>query len=285
MFPWIVAGAAFCMSFLYVCSLSPGKPRFDKLIPFERVMIAHRGFFDDALGIPENSLPAYSRAVERGFGIELDVQITTDGKLVCFHDETLKRMCGEKVVLTSLSYDELMRYRLKDTDEKIPLFEDALEIFRGRVPVIIEIKAHGDYIKTAEKLMTYMDGYEGDFCVESFHPSLVRWLRKHRPGIIRGQLSTRFKPKKGVPWIARFIGTNLLTNFLARPDFIAYDFHYAKQFSYSLMRRLYRTCNAAWTIKSREDKEQALKTAPFSIFIFDGYDPTDGEGPESDREE
>lgn len=258
---------------LYILSLKPAKARREAFRPFEETMIAHRGYFDAEKGIPENSLPAYRRAVENGYGIELDVQITTDGKLVCFHDETLERMCGEDVKLTDLSYDELMRYRLGGTDEKIPLFEEALGIFGNKVPVIIEIKAHGNYIRTAMALMEYLDDYKGDWLVESFHPRLVRWFRKNRPDILRGQLSTVFEKKKGVPFIARFVATNLMTNFYAKPDFIAYDFHHRNQFSYRLLRFLYHVENVAWTIRSKADLDEAKDI--FKVFIFDSFDPED----------
>ena len=146
-------------------------------------------------------------------------------------------------------------------------------MIKGRVPVIIEIKAHGDYIKTAKLLMTYLDGYDGPYLVESFHPRLVMWLKKNRPEVLRGQLSTVFAKKKGVPYIARFIATNLMTNIFSRPDFIAYDFHHAGQFSYRVMRAVYSVENVAWTIRSKDDLAKAKEV--FSVFIFDSFDPSE----------
>lgn len=256
---------------LYLLSLMPGKQRPNRFTPFENTMIAHRGLYDNEAGIPENSLPAFKKAVDAHFGIEMDVQITTDGRLVVFHDETLKRMCGEKVKLTDLSFDELETYTLAGTDCHIPLFSDVFDAFRDKVPAVIEIKAHGDYIRTAKLLMEYLDGYDGDYCIESFHPRLVHWFRKNRPDVIRGQLSTVFDKDGKAPWIAKVVATNLMTNFYARPDFISYDWRYRNQFSYRLMRRLYKVKNIAWTIKSKEDLRTARKV--FSVFIFDSFDP------------
>jgi len=256
---------------LYILSLKPGKARLDRFKPFERTMIAHRGLYDNEGGIPENSLPAFKRAVDANFGIEMDVQITTDGRLVVFHDETLKRMCGVKAKLTDLSFDELEKYTLAGTDCRIPLFSEVFEIFRNKVPAVIEIKAHGDYIRTAKLLMEQLEGYDGDFCVESFHPRVVHWFRKNRPDVIRGQLSTVFGRDSKAPWIAKVAATNLMTNFYARPDFISYNFKYRNQFSYKLLRRLYKVENVAWTIKSKEELRAARKV--FSVFIFDSFDP------------
>lgn len=256
---------------LYLLSLMPGRPRPDKFAPFESTMIAHRGLYDNSGDAPENSLLAFRRAVDAGFGIEMDVQITRDGKLVIFHDESLRRVCGANVKLTDLSFDELEEYTLMQSEERIPLFSDVFDVFKGKVPAVIEIKAHGDYIGTAKHLMRYLDGYDGDYCIESFHPRLVHWFRKNRPDVLRGQLSTVFDRSSKAPWIAKVVATNLMTNFYARPDFISYDWRYRNQFSYRLMRRLYRVENACWTIQSKEDLRAARKV--FSIFIFDSFDP------------
>lgn len=267
-FALVIAAALIC---LYVLLIRPGTVDREKFRPFESVMIAHRGLYDNDTDAPENSLPAFRKAVDAGFGIELDVQLTTDGKLVVFHDETLRRMCGADKVLTELSYDELMNYTLLDSGEHVPLFEDVFDIFRGRVPAMIEIKPHGNYRMTCEKLMGYLDGYDGAYLVQSFHPNVVAWFRKNRPDVVRGQLSTVFAPNGKAPWIARFAVTNLLTDIYARPQFISYDIRHMNQFSFRMARRLYGPENAVWTVQSREDLDKAKGT--FSIFIFDSFDP------------
>ena len=256
---------------LYILSLMPGKLRKNGFAPFENTYIAHRGLYDNSGDAPENSLKAFRKAVDAGFGIEMDVQITRDGKLVVFHDETLKRMCGADARLTDLTFEELQQYTLADSEERIPLFEDVFEVFRDKAPAVIEIKAHGNYIGTAKLLMHYLDGYNGDFLVQSFHPRLVHWLRKNRPDVLRGQLSTVFDKSSKVPWVAKFVATNLMTNFYTRPDFISYDVRHLDQFSYRLLRMLYKVEKAAWTIKSRDQLEKAEKSS--NIFIFDNFDP------------
>ena len=62
--------------------------------PFINIHYAHRGLFDNASDAPENSLLAFKKAVDAGYGIELDVQLSKDNQLVIFHDATLNRMCG-----------------------------------------------------------------------------------------------------------------------------------------------------------------------------------------------
>ena len=96
-------------------------------------------------GIPENSLPAFRRAVEAGYGIELDLHLTTDGQLVVFHDDTLDRVCGVSGRVDESSYPELQQLRLSGTDETIPLFSQVLEVVAGKIPMIVEVKYQKNY--------------------------------------------------------------------------------------------------------------------------------------------
>ncbi len=267
----IPAGIFLALLLLYILSLRPRLSQRERLEPYKGRFIAHRGFFNNT-DTPENSMAAFRRAKESGYGIELDVQITADGKLCVFHDKTLKRMCGVKRTLTKLTYKELLEYPLLETGERIPLFKDVLEMIDGAVPLVVEIKANGEYIRTARLTDKLLRDYEGDFCIESFHPMVLRWFKKHSPRIIRGQLSTNHvKDNKKEPLIGRFILTNLLTNFIAAPDFIAYNKIYKDQFSLRLCKKLYKPATAAWTVRSKEELEEAREH--FDFFIFDSFEP------------
>ncbi len=257
---------------LYLLSLRPNTGRKELMRSFEEYYIAHRGLFDNASDHPENSLPAFQLAVENGYGIELDVQLTSDGQMVVFHDNNLKRMCGKNKMLTQCTLEELHKLHLKNSQETIPLFSDVLQIVDGKVPMIVEIKNAGDYIKTAQMLSEMMKNYHGVYCVESFQPKVVAWYRKNHPEVIRGQLSMHYiKEKKKGPYIQKFVLTNLMLNFYTKPDFIAYDYNYRNQFSYRLCRILYSVENVAWTIQSEEQLEEARKV--FQVFIFDSFRP------------
>ncbi|WP_034447899.1 glycerophosphodiester phosphodiesterase family protein [Butyrivibrio sp. AE2032] len=257
---------------LYLFAIKPGADRTARMKPFEEKMIAHRGFFNNDSDAPENSLKAFKLAVENGYGIELDVQHTTDNKLVVFHDENLKRMCGVDKKLYECSYDELQQYHLANSDEKIPLFSDVLSIIKEDVPLIVEIKSEGDWKTTTEMTAEMMDKFHGIYVIESFHPSVVSWFRKNRPDVIRGQLSMDFFIQDVTQtWIEKLLLTNLMLNFRARPDFIAYDHHSVNQFSYRLCRKLFTVENVAWTIRSEEELQQAKKY--FKCFIFDSFTP------------
>ena len=259
------------LAFLYLFAIRPNSGRQERMHPFEETYIAHRGFHTNP-AIPENSMAAFRRAIDAGYGIELDVQLTTDDQLVVFHDETLERVCGDMRKLHELSYAELQELRLFGTEERIPLFRDVLELIGGRTPLIVEIKSEGRYARTTELTCSLLKSYPGLHCVESFHPLVLRRYAELCPDTLRGQLSTDYK-KENVrrPSWQRFLLTNLLLDFLSKPDFIAYDRQYAEQFSFRLCRRLFRPVCVAWTVKSPEQLDKGRGS--YTAFIFEGFDP------------
>ena len=181
---------------------------------------AHRGLYDKEAGIPENSLPAFSRAIARGFGAELDVHLLRDGTLAVFHDSDVKRMTGREGYLEDLSADELKDYALDGTKETIPQFKDVLALFAGTgLPVIVEVKSFRDnFAELTERTMAELDKFGVKYCVESFDPRCVAWLKKHRPEVIRGQLSCDFLKDRGnLSLPMAFATTNLLGNIMAQP--------------------------------------------------------------------
>ena len=245
------------------------------MTPFEETYIAHRGLFDNGKpGVPENSIPAFEKAVEAGYGIELDVQTTSDGRLVVFHDETLSRMCGVDKKLYECTYDELKGYHLANTKEKIPLFDEVLKVIDGKVPLVVEIKSEGNWRLTTRLTAERLDAYVGVslYCIESFHPLVVKWFKDNRPDVLRGQLSTNFfRSKMKRAWYEKIILTNLLLNFLAKPDFIAYNYRYKNQPSFWLCRVLFNVVSAAWTVRSEKVLKKVCRV--FDVIIFDSFLP------------
>ena len=133
----IVLVALFC---LYFYCIMPRLSRKKEAQAFLHHLFAHRGLFAKDQSIPENSMAAFSNAVAHGYGIELDIQLTKDKQLVVFHDHTLTRMCGIDLPVCEMTYEELRKYTLLDTDERIPLFKDVLDLVNGKVPLLVEIK-------------------------------------------------------------------------------------------------------------------------------------------------
>jgi len=231
------------------------------------VHYAHRGLFDNDSDAPENSLNAIRKAVEAGYGIEFDIQLSKDDVPVIFHDASLKRMCGVDGKVWDYTLEELQKMKLANSNETIPTLEQVLEVVDGKVPLIIEYKMDRVDTKVCELGNAILENYNGVYCMESFHPFAVKWYREHRPDVIRGQLSQDFSKTdyKGIQYWAM---THLLLNFLTRPDFIAYNHKDKDIFSRRLCAQL-GALSVAWTIKNREQYEEAKPY--FDLVIFDSF--------------
>lgn len=233
---------------------------------------AHRGLHRE--GVPENSMAAFRDALEAGFGIELDVHLLKDGSLAVIHDSNLMRVTGQEGIVEDLTAEDLPRYSLLGTEETIPELHQVLELYQGKAPLIIELKSwKGNHAALAQRVCRELEGYSGPYCLESFDPWCVAWLRRHRPDILRGQLSENFLKSDGGshPWLLRFIVTYCLENFLTLPDFLAYNFRDRKNPSVFLCRKLWGVTGVSWTIRSREEFDLAVKEG--WIPIFEGFLP------------
>jgi len=269
----IVIAAVIVLLFAAWLLMAKPRRRRPEAEAYSRVRYAHRGLYGN--GVPENSCTAFRLAVEAGYGIELDLQTTKDGEVVVFHDGTLKRMCGESVAGGVIDYtlSELSRMRLAGTDERIPTFTEVLKLVGGKVPLCIEIKNDGDGIDTTRRTLDILEHYEGPYCIESFNPLIIRYVKKHAPHIVRGVLSQRFFKHKDYRKPLHFMLGILAFNFLAKPDFIAFNGHHAA----SLPLRYARKCGAftlAWTVASEED-EAYVRSHGFDSVIFEKYLPKD----------
>lgn len=259
------------LAVLYLLMIMPrvaGKP---DTAPFIRWLYAHRGLHDNRTDAPENSLRAFQKAVEAGFGIEMDIQMTKDHVPVVFHDFTLKRICNADGKIADYTFEELQQFRLCDSDQKIPKFEDVLKLVDGKVPLIVELKIEAldtSICPAGDKLLS---AYKGMYCIESFNPLGVFWYRRHRKEIVRGQLSDAFLKEGEYRGVLYFLLQNLVFNFLTKPDFIAYHHKYPEMLSRRICRGLYRNTAAAWTIKSQKELDAARKN--FDIYIFDSFMP------------
>jgi glycerophosphoryl diester phosphodiesterase len=280
------------LAVLYLLMIMPRMTGRPDRRPYTKVLYAHRGLHDNNSVAPENTMAAFKKAVDAGYGIECDVQLTKDGIPVIFHDFTLARVArypkgrspedgvpnadgsiGVKGKVIEYTFDELQEFHILNSDEKIPKFEDFLKLVQGKVPLIVELKIEREDLSVCPKVDGLLSGYKGVYCIESFNPLGVFWYRIKRPQVLRGQLSDEFhrEDPKEFRGILYFILTYLLLNFLTKPDFIAFNHKYPNNLSLRLNRRLYGGLMAAWTIKSEEQLRQARKN--FDIYIFDSFVP------------
>ncbi len=222
-FAKLCLGAAAAVA-LPVFLTAPGRASKRQKAPFYGGNFAHRGLHSRDKSVPENSLEAFRLAAEAGYGIELDVQLSKDGQVVVFHDDTLDRVCGVHGRVDEFSFEELQGMRLCGTAQRIPLFSEVLAVVRGRGPLIVELKNGKRNRELCEKTYAMLENYRGEACIESFNPKIVAWFRFHGRDLVRGQLAAPVADyvKDGFGKPLGFVLSRTLLNFLARPQFIAY---------------------------------------------------------------
>lgn len=198
--------------------------------------------------------------------MELDVQLSKDGQVVVFHDDTLNRVCGVDSRVDEKTYDELRQMSLCGSTQTIPLFSEVLKTVRGRGPLIVELKNGKRNEELCEKTYALLSKYSGEYCIESFNPFIVRWFKKNAPEVIRGQLANPPKDYNGeVGPITAVILGNCLLNFLSRPQFIAYKIT-PKPFTVKL-------CEALGAMKVAWTSHDWVNEKFYDAVIFEFYKP------------
>ena len=272
MLAWMlsIVGAILLLLLLWIVLIAPQKPQEAQLAPFCGRSFAHRGLWGE--GVPENSLAAFARAAEAGFAIELDVQLSCDGAVMVFHDYTLDRVCHRAGKLSEFSAKELGQMPLDGVgNQTIPTLAEVLSVVAGRVPLLIELKGESGDTALCPAVLSCLVQYEGDWCVESFNPLLLRWFRRNAPHVLRGLLWTDLgKEKRDGSRLVNFFLTRMWLNCLCRPHFIAWDHKYPRGAARALCHRL-GAASFVFTIKDHAEYRAFLEagTAP----IFDEFIP------------
>ena len=252
----------------------PGPSTRAQLEPFMKQPIAHRGYFDNDSAAPENSLAAFQRAIDHGYAIELDTQLSADGTVVVLHDKSLLRSSGVDRNVQDMTDAELASCTLFNSSEKVPTFAEALKLINGQVPLLVEIKGEaGDDVAAISKATAeLLDKYDGVYVVQSFNPFALQWFKENRPDVPRGLLSKDFiADGEGQSVVNRAALTSMLTNVAARPNFISYELKSDGQLTFEAMQQLSDLPCFAWTLKSQEELDKA-KAAGFDGFIFDSFE-------------
>ena len=221
--------------------------------------IAHRGLWSDTL--PENSMSAYKAAIDQNYPIEMDVQMSKDGVLYCFHDDNAKRMTGVDKDVREMTSDEIDRLDIGG-GHKVPLFSEFLSLVNGRVPIMIEIKQQR-YKGVEEKTLAAIKNYRGEIAIQSFDPTIMLKIKKLDSSIIRGQLGADMKKKGFKAWIVK----RLALNPFVKPDFVHYD-HENLPVKRGVTNNLPLIC---YTVRNEEDRKKVLKHA--KNFVFEHITP------------
>lgn len=235
-----------------------------------KVDYAHRGLHDNI--IPENSLAAYSNAIDHGYGIEIDVQLSSDGEFFVFHDANVLRMCGVDKLIYNMTSDEIKELRLLNTDERIPTLAEVLSLVDGKVPLLIEVKYYANTKKLCSMLADVLDAYYGSFAIQSFDPRVLQYFKKHRPRYARGQLvaknmkGAKTKDTKPPNPFVSFLLTHLLLNVLSRPDFISIQNNHSRELGFVLATEVFKAKGFIWTVKSNKQYDFFKRQGYFAIF-------------------
>ncbi len=222
--------------------------------------IAHRGLHDRALARPENSQAAFAAAVRRGYAIELDVRLSSDGEPVVFHDADLSRMTGTAGTVAQTPAAELTRLSLLGSTEKIPLFGDVLGAVDGAVPIAIEVKSEGEPDALTRSVCDTLSRYDGRFALMSFDPVVLDTVEECAPNVPRGLL---FSLRPGIDWPAEIMDRVGSLHFVGCDvRGLPYDPVPALQGKIPVL---------GWTVTSPEVEKLARRWC--DNFIFEGYDP------------
>lgn len=178
------------------------------------------------------------------------------------------------MLVEDLTSEELKAYRLEGTDERIPLLDEVLALFEGKTPLVVELKPErGNHAELAAATCALLDRYRVDYCIESFDPRCLIWLRKNRPEIIRGQLSSQFLrhgETAGHGKLTMWLLGNLMTKIAVQPDFIAYRFQVGKTRA-GMVPQFYKVQEIDWTIRTKEEMQAAEQKG--NLVIFECFDP------------
>lgn len=225
--------------------------------------IAHRGLFDREK-IPENSMLAFDKALEKGYSIEVDVNMTQDGYIVVFHDNSLKRMTGIKNDITTMTLSEIKKLKLLGTENKIPTFEDVLLQVSGKVSILIEVKPNSKYKELMEKLINLLEKYNGKYSIQSFDPRVVYWLKKNTPQISRGQIASK-NIREVKSRILKILLGKMVFNVITKPNFVSYQYLSINEKFYKKQKNKGREV-IAWTLKNKEDYEKIRDYCDMVVF-------------------
>ena len=239
--------------------------------------IAHRGYHDAATRRIENTLPAAEAAIARGFAIECDLQPTSDGEVVVFHDDTLERLTDLTGPVAKQPLAVLRKARIKDSGAQIPTLEELLDLVDGRVPLIIELKSRFDGDRRLEAATAaVLAAYTGPAAVMSFDPAALIAMRQFAPMLPRGMLADRFLTADwpGLPLATRFTARHMLAAPMVMPSFVAYDVNALPTSVPLALRHFFRLPLLAWTIRTPEQRRVARAWA--DQIIFEGFDPDTG---------
>lgn len=240
-----------------------------------RLPVAHRALHDRAAGRIENSPAAIRAAIDRGYAIEIDLQLSADGQAMVFHDEELDRLTPEKGPLNTRTAAQLGRIPLRGGADTIPRLQEVLALVAGRVPLLVELKdqtltmsdTDGRLEAEAARLLS---AYGGEVAVMSFNPHSIAHMARLAPGLARGLTTSAYDPEDWAP-----LPAETCARLRGIPDYDRTDSSFISHEAADLSRPRVAALKAqgaavlCWTIRSAAAEAEARKVA--ANVTFEGY--------------
>lgn len=229
--------------------------------------VAHRGLHDTASGIVENTASAFSTAIAGQYAIECDLQLSSDGEAIVFHDDTLERLTERRGALASFTAAELQSVAFRATADRMLTLGELCDLVAGRVTLILELKSafDGD-TRLAARAAEIVQRYAGPVAAMSFDPAMVEALRAAAPGLPRG-LVAQSRPDPAMPSRRSYAVTVLR----ARPHFLAWSVRDLPGLWPLLGCWGLGLPLLTWTVRSEADQIRAGRWA--NQMIFEGFRP------------
>lgn len=240
--------------------------------------VAHRGLHDIAAGRVENTLSAVRAAVEHGYAIEVDIQLTADDAIVVYHDDRLARLNQGTGAILDLTLAEVQAVPFQVGDDRIPTLAELFETVAGRVPLVIELKGTVGRPEIDARLtrlfIAAARGYAGPFAAMSFEPAIIEQLRREAPEIIRGIVAD---DTRNLTWYGhlspaeRFRRRTLLHGLTTRPHFASYCVDHLPAIGPWLLKHVFGRTLITWTVR-RPDQVAATRRHADQM-TFEGFLP------------
>ncbi|AAV96952.1 phosphodiesterase [Ruegeria pomeroyi] len=237
--------------------------------------VAHRGFHDIAAGRPENSRAAIRAAIDAGYGVEIDLQLTRDGQAVVFHDYDMGRLTGRAGPIRQISAAEAAEVALLHGDgEGIPTLAEILDLAAGRAPLLIELKDQDggmgpDVGPLEQATADALAGYRGAVAVMSFNPHSIAAMARLAPDLPRGLVTSAYDPAE---WPLSLATCERLRDI---PDYDRVGASFISHEVEDLSRPRVAELKArsvpvlCWTVRSAEQEAEARRIA--DNITFEGY--------------
>lgn len=237
--------------------------------------VAHRGLHDRNNGIIENMPAAVAAAAARGFGIEVDLQLTADGEAMVHHDDQLGRLTNGSGALIDMTSAQLKQVAFRDTSERMMTLGDLCTLVAGRVPLVLEVKSQftGDR-KLVRRMTQVLQSYDGPVVAMSFDPDQVQAVRDLAPALPRGIIAQRTYDDRewsSLSEAQRRSMVGLRHGFQTQPHFVAYWIDQLPAPAPWVARNIFGCPLLTWTVRTPDQRARAARFA--DQMIFEGFVP------------